>query len=168
MGHAREPVAPFLFAAVGENEMRHTVLYDGTKVDSRLSEFLHHDGFMGEGSSSSSVFFGHVGEQDACLACFCPGFGIGAALLAPAGLMRQEFLRYEPADRFAEHSQFVIQPRGLVRNGRHLGGISSASRLLAMKRPDYFVCIDTANNKRLSAHFGLAASAVKLEPESLF
>jgi hypothetical protein len=32
-----------------------------------------------------------------------------------------------------------------------------------MKRPDFFVCIDKANKTGLSAHFGLAASAVNLE-----
>jgi hypothetical protein len=62
-----------------------------------------------------------------------------------------------------DYDKFVQEFRKAFEGRFRKGGISSASRLLAMKRPDYFVCIDTANNKRLSAHFGLAASAVKLE-----
>jgi hypothetical protein len=42
-------------------------------------------------------------------------------------------------------------------------GIAPASRLLAMKRPDYFVCFDSANREGLSSHFGVAASAVSLD-----
>lgn len=43
------------------------------------------------------------------------------------------------------------------------GTISSASRFLAIKRPDYFVCIDKMNKRGLSAHFGFAASTVNYD-----
>lgn len=43
------------------------------------------------------------------------------------------------------------------------GGIPTASRLLAMKRPDYFVCFDSANRTGLSAHFGVAQNSVDLD-----
>ena len=119
--HAGKPVAFLFLAAVGEDVMRHDTVDAGTEVDSCLSEFFRHHGFVGEGSSPSAVFFGHVGEQDACRACFCPGFRIGAMLLAPASLMRREFFLYEAADRLAEHPQLVIHPGGLVGNGWHNG-----------------------------------------------
>ena len=59
-------------------------------------------------------------------------------------------------DRFVKHFK-----KAFAGQSRH-GSISSASRLLALKRPDCFVCIDTPNKKGLSSHFGLAASAVDL------
>jgi HKD family nuclease len=58
---------------------------------------------------------------------------------------------------FVEH--YLRAFNGLPR----VGGIASASRLLAMKRPDCFVCIDNQNKEGLSAHVGLAASAVNLK-----
>jgi hypothetical protein len=41
-------------------------------------------------------------------------------------------------------------------------GIAHASRLLAMKRPDYFVSFNKPNSRGLSAHFGVRASSVNL------
>jgi HKD family nuclease len=62
-----------------------------------------------------------------------------------------------------DYDRFVKLYVRAFRNESRVGGIPSASRLLAMKRPDFFVCIDKANKTGLSAHFGLAASAVNLE-----
>jgi len=63
----------------------------------------------------------------------------------------------------AEYAQFVKNFLKAFEGQARVGGIASASRLLAMKRPDYFVCIDDPNKKGLSSHFGMVASAVTLE-----
>lgn len=44
-----------------------------------------------------------------------------------------------------------------------VGGLPTANRLLAMKRPDAFVCIDSANRKDLCENFGVSPSTTNLE-----
>ena len=43
------------------------------------------------------------------------------------------------------------------------GGVATASRLLALKRPDYFVCVDSANKRKLSEAIGIRVSHINLD-----
>lgn len=43
------------------------------------------------------------------------------------------------------------------------GGVATASRLLALKRPDYFVCVDSANKSKLSEAIGIKMSHINLK-----
>jgi hypothetical protein len=65
----------------------------------------------------------------------------------------------------SDYERFVSDFEGAVEqgNGGHSGGTGTATRLLAMKRPDTFVCLNNANRKDLCEHFGVAPSTTKLE-----
>jgi hypothetical protein len=46
---------------------------------------------------------------------------------------------------------------------KRIGRLPTASRLLAMKRPDSFVCINAANRDDLCAHFGVPPTTMSLD-----
>ena len=56
-----------------------------------------------------------------------------------------------------DYDEYVEQfKKAFMKNGEEIGhGVATASRLLAMKRPDYFVCFNSANAKGLRQDFGL-------------
>ncbi|MBI1746876.1 MAG: phospholipase D family protein [Acidobacteria bacterium] len=53
-----------------------------------------------------------------------------------------------------EYERYIDEFVKAFPNGRH--GIGIASRLLALKRPDQFVCFDSKNQRGLCADFGIA------------
>lgn len=64
---------------------------------------------------------------------------------------RQHYETY--AERFV--AAFAEEKRG--------GGLPTASRLLAMKRPDVFICVDGANKTRLATHLNTTPSGLDLD-----
>ncbi|MDK9763266.1 hypothetical protein KI743_14770 [Vibrio sp. D420a] len=56
----------------------------------------------------------------------------------------------------ADYKSFVTQFKLAFPDGG--AGIAIASRLLAMKRPDYFVCLDSQNRAELCRDFGIPAN----------
>jgi hypothetical protein len=62
-----------------------------------------------------------------------------------------------------DYNKFVQLFRKAFVDSKRQGQIASASRFLAMKRPDYFVCVDSQNKSELAADLGFAASALTLD-----
>lgn len=48
-------------------------------------------------------------------------------------------------------------------NSERGGGVATASRLLALKRPDYFACVDSPNKKKLSEAIGIKMNHITLD-----
>lgn len=69
-------------------------------------------------------------------------------------------LRGETQQR--DYDEFVELFRKAFKGKNHKGGIATASRLLAMKRPDTFVCVSSANRHGLCDAFGTSFSTLDL------
>lgn len=61
-------------------------------------------------------------------------------------------------DAYEEFCRKFCQAFPLIAGQRKGAGVAVASRLLAMKRPDVFVCYDSKNRVRLKAMLGLASN----------
>jgi HKD family nuclease len=61
-----------------------------------------------------------------------------------------------------DYHEFAKLFRRAFQSKSHKGGIATASRLLAMKRPDIFVCVNAANKRGLSNAFGVASSTLSV------
>lgn len=61
------------------------------------------------------------------------------------------------------YNQFVEEFCLAFTDSERQGGVPTASRLLALKRPDYFVCVDSKNKKRLSEDFGFPVTKLNFE-----
>lgn len=59
-------------------------------------------------------------------------------------------------DTFIHHFAFAFKGKA------HVGGVPTASRLLAMKRPDVFVCLNKANRSGICDAFGTAPTTLNL------
>jgi HKD family nuclease len=63
----------------------------------------------------------------------------------------------------AAYDKFVKLFREAFSKKSHVGGVATASRLLAMKRPDIFVAVNDANRRGLCDAFGVAYSTLSLD-----
>jgi HKD family nuclease len=61
----------------------------------------------------------------------------------------------------AQYDKYITEYILAFEHGRH--GVATASRLLALKRPEYFVCLDSKNSKRLCDNFGIGSSRIDYE-----
>jgi len=62
-----------------------------------------------------------------------------------------------------DYEEFATAFRKAFKNAAHKGGIATASRLLAMKRPDLFVAVNGPNKQRLCDAFGVAHTTLSLD-----
>lgn len=62
-----------------------------------------------------------------------------------------------------DYINYITEFRLAFRNTDKKGTIITASRLLAMKRPDYFVCVDSKNISSLSKDLGFTKSGLNFE-----
>lgn len=61
----------------------------------------------------------------------------------------------------AQYERYIAEFIQAFPSGRH--GVAVASRLLALKRPDQFVCLDSRNRQRLCLDFGIAQTGMTYE-----
>jgi len=61
----------------------------------------------------------------------------------------------------AQYEEFIAEFLKAFPNGRH--GVGIASRLLALKRPDQFVCLDSKNQRGLCKDFGIVRNGMNYD-----
>jgi HKD family nuclease len=62
-----------------------------------------------------------------------------------------------------DYFRFIEEFLLAFENSERQGGVPSASRLLAMKRPDLFVCVDKKNLRKMSEDFGFSRTTLNFE-----
>lgn len=83
---------------------------------------------------------------------------------APTGLSHAlDFIPLMGAVTQGDYDRYCKAFRAAFDQDGRVGGLPTATRLLAMKRPDAFVCIDSANRKDLCENFGVSPSTTSLE-----
>lgn len=72
-----------------------------------------------------------------------------------------DFIPLDGAVGLEHYDNYVNEFKKAFPDGRH--GVGIASRLLALKRPDYFVCLDSKNKAQLCKDFGIKQSDMTYE-----
>lgn len=60
-----------------------------------------------------------------------------------------------------QYNDYIAEFIRAFPNGKH--GVSIASRLLALKRPDQFICLDSKNRRRLCSDFGITSNGMNYD-----
>ena len=110
LGHARQPGALLLLAAVVEDVGRDDIGVQaeaGRGVDA-LGHLLDHDGAVEEVGAAAAVLLGHVGEQQPRLAGLAPHLAADLALLLPALVVGRDLAIDEGVDGLAEELVLVL------------------------------------------------------------
>jgi hypothetical protein len=63
----------------------------------------------------------------------------------------------------SDYQRFVDNVRKAYVKASRAPGLATVTRLLAVKRPDYFICTDDKNRRRLSEDFGFAPNSLSLD-----
>lgn len=63
----------------------------------------------------------------------------------------------------ADYRRFIQEFLAAFKNSARIGGVPTASRLLAIKRPDRFVCVDSKNGRDLAADLGYSYSTLTFD-----
>lgn len=72
-----------------------------------------------------------------------------------------DFIPFDGAVTKEHYDSYISEFIRAFPDGRH--GVGIASRLLALKRPDYFVCLDSKNKSNLCKDFGIKSTKMTYE-----
>ncbi|MDF2457721.1 MAG: hypothetical protein K0S79_137 [Nitrospira sp.] len=118
-GHARQPSALLLFAAIGQDVMRHdAAVHVVAEAHGHRGHLLLADhGFVQEVSAAASVFLRDTGAQQAGRARLGPYLAVGMVLLAPTCFVGHAFALEEAPRAVAQHLQIFVHPRSCGSHG---------------------------------------------------
>jgi len=119
-------------------------LEDRKKVTGRLN-----------GEQADGIDYGWFGNMRA-------NGGFGPAIEHHATTIANALAHIPVADKVERHHFEAFRKTFLTMPGATDGWLGLATRLLAMRRPDHFVCIDGPNVRGVSAAFGAPYTTVKL------
>jgi hypothetical protein len=119
-------------------------------------------GFIGkreiDGSDLAPNDWGYFGSMQ--------GAGVFKSVVKEGNKHISSALEYIPArgdvSRDA-YMQYIIEFNKAFRGAASGAGVATASRLLAMKRPDYFVCVDAKNREGLGNDIGFSPNTLDFE-----
>lgn len=74
-----------------------------------------------------------------------------------------DFIPWEGVVSHQNYEDFINSFREAFSYKKPYNGLATPTRLLALKRPDYFICVDAPNKRGLAKQLGISVSAFKIE-----
>lgn len=138
------------FADISDVERKAIAGYVGVKEQASIPRIAHLDwgwfgSMKGAGIFKNRVAKGGTGAVD-------PNLVDAVDCIPPKGPVTED-----------EFKAFVQRFRKAFEDSERKGRLASATRLLAMKRPDYFVCVDSQNRRELAAKLDYVQSNLTLD-----